>query len=164
VLCPGSKRLRGSFDLPFRFSAWPAESHLITQGFGANPQIYQAFGLPGHEGLDFRAPTGSKIFAVADGTISEIRMDGNTNWQTKPYGNQIRILHEGEYTTIYAHLQLVSVNVGERVKAGDLIGLADSTGNSSGSHLHLTLKHKGATARGETNYPGDIVNPKPYME
>ena len=155
------------FDDPiFQFKVWPAESHLITQGFGVHPEDYLPFGLPGHEGLDFRAPTGSKLFAVADGEVSEVRLDGNTNWQQFPYGNQVRIKHErseGVYTTVYAHLQSVIVKAGQRVLAGDVIGYADSTGNSTGSHLHLTLILDGATKAGKTTFPRDIVNPTAYL-
>ncbi len=54
--------------------------------------------------------------------------------------------------------------VGQQVKAGDKIGLADSTGNSTGSHLHLTLKKQGATAAGATNFPNDIIDPTPFLQ
>jgi murein DD-endopeptidase MepM/ murein hydrolase activator NlpD len=47
------------------------------------------------------------------------------------------------YHTIYAHLSRIDVQVDQNVAAGDLIGLADNTGNSFGSHLHLTLKIDG---------------------
>ena len=49
------------------------------------------------------------------------------------------------------------------MQAGQVIGLADSTGASVGSHLHLTLKRDGATDRGETDYPKDILDPTPFL-
>jgi hypothetical protein len=49
------------------------------------------------------------------------------------------------------------------VAVGQVIGKADSTGNSSGPHLHLTLKRDGTTQRRETNYPKDIIDPTPFM-
>jgi hypothetical protein len=55
------------------------------------------------------------------------------------------------------------VRTGQQVEARDVIGLADSTGNSTGHHLHLTLKKDGATAAGETTYPGDIIDPTPFL-
>jgi hypothetical protein len=55
------------------------------------------------------------------------------------------------------------VTVGQAVVAGERIGLGDSTGNSSGSHLHLTLKKAGATAAGLTAYPKDIIDPAPFL-
>jgi lysozyme len=110
---------------------------------------------------------GSNVFACADGMVTETRLDGNTNITKFPYGNQVRIVHkttEGEFTTVYAHLQEVHVTAGQDVKAGDILGLADSTGNSDGSHLHLTLKKKGASAAHETAYPNDIVDPTPFLD
>ncbi len=143
---------------------WPTQYGHITQGFGARPEFYRKFGLPGHEGLDFQAPQGSEIYAVADGFVSDVRLDENSSPQHKPYGTQVRIQHADGYLTIYAHLETVVVTRGQQVKAGQLIALADNTGNSFGSHLHLTLEKKGATARGETNYPYDIIDPTPYLE
>jgi murein DD-endopeptidase MepM/ murein hydrolase activator NlpD len=141
----------------FRLS-WPTEHQTITQGFGLNPQWYSKFNLPGHEGLDIRAPMHSKIFACADGEVYAIDTTGN-----HPYGIHIRIKHDNGYKTIYAHLETVLVELGQKVTRKQYIGIADSTGNSSGSHLHLTLKKDGATLRGETNYPNDIIDPTPYM-
>lgn len=64
------------------------------------------------------------------------------------------------YTTIYAHLAQSLVSVGQKVKAGQLIAKADNTGNSFGSHLHLTLEIDGAQTPG---FPPGIVDPWPYM-
>ena len=72
----------------FKFEAWPTEFRSINQYFGANPQNYAQFGLPGHEGLDIMAPTGSKIFAVAPGRIKVV----NTN----PFGVEVRITDPGK--------------------------------------------------------------------
>jgi murein DD-endopeptidase MepM/ murein hydrolase activator NlpD len=77
---------------------------------------------------------------------------------------QIRLKHSAGntvYHTIYAHLSKSLVNKGQKVAAGDLIGLADNTGNSFGSHLHLTLKIDGAKTPG---YPAGIVDPWPYLQ
>jgi predicted flap endonuclease-1-like 5' DNA nuclease len=143
---------------------WPTQYDGITQRFGENPQFYEKFGLPGHEGLDFAAPLGSEIYAVADGLVSDIRLDGSSNPLLKPYGNQVRIEHNGGFQTIYAHLSEVTVVRGEQVKAGQLIALSGNTGNSMGAHLHLSLKKLGATASGETTYPYDLVDPEPYLD
>lgn len=141
---------------------WPSDYIYITQLFGANPAYYSQFWvegrrLPGHEGLDIRAYYGTNIYACAAGVVYESAYYGN-------YGQHIRIQHPEGFKTIYAHLRRSLVFVGQKVDAGQLIGFADSTGNSSGSHLHLSLKKDGATARGETNYPADFVNPISYMD
>jgi len=143
---------------------WPTDYGTMTQPFGARPEVYQVFGLPGHEGLDFQAPAGSNVYAAAAGTVSEVRLDDNIDLLKKPYGNQVRIQHGDGYETIYAHLSQVLVARGQRVEAGCLIGLAGSSGNSSGPHLHLTLKKRGATQSGATHFPYDIIDPTPYLE
>jgi hypothetical protein len=168
--------------MPFRLR-WPTEFPSIIQPFGVNttgiPDFYTRFGLPAHEGVDFAAPTGSKIFACADGVISQVVADGKQpDGSVHPYGIHIRIKHntdEGEFETIYGHLLKPrdGLKAGNAVTAGELIATADNTGNSRGDHLHLTLKKKGATNRGETKftmadgtevtYPRDILNPMPFL-
>jgi murein DD-endopeptidase MepM/ murein hydrolase activator NlpD len=144
---------------------WPTDFPKITQAFGVNPDIYRRFGLPGHEGLDIRAPMNSNVYAAADGTVFQVNTDGKlANGNTHAYGIHVRLQHSDGYQTIYAHLMKAIVTVGQQVKAGELLGLADSTGNSTGSHLHLTLKKQGATAAGLTNFPNDIIDPTPFLQ
>lgn len=138
--------------------SWPTDYRVITQRFGANPQNYTRYGLPGHEGVDIRAPHGSNIYACADGEVYQV-----TGVDNNPYGIHLRLRHADGYKTIYAHLKQPLVVVGQQVKRGELIAVADNTGNSSGSHLHLTLKKDGATAAGLTRYPFDILDPTPYL-
>ena len=142
---------------------WPTQFNLITQVFGARPEFYGKFGLPGHEGVDFQAPEGTELHAVADGVVSEVRPDGDSDPVGKPYGNQVRLQHDEGYTSIYAHLAQIIAQKGQAVKAGQLIGLAGNTGNSFGAHLHLTIKKVGATQAGETRFPYDIIDPTPYV-
>ncbi len=151
---------------------WPTDYPKTTQPFRANAAYYSRFKcdgvpLPGHEGIDIRAPMyerGSNIYACADGVVYSIHQtdDGNA------YGARVRINHdwEGErYQTVYAHLTEHSITVkpGDRVQAGQLIGISDNTGNSSGAHLHLTFKKFGATEAGDTDYPCDLMDPTPYL-
>ncbi len=140
---------------------WPTQYDMITQKFGENPQIYNKFQLPGHDGLDFQAPTGSELYAVADGIVSDVRLDGNADPRSKPYGNQVRIQHAEGYESIYAHLSEVVVLRGQLIKKGQLIGLAGNTGHSLGAHLHLGLKRSGAITPG---YAPGIIDPLPYLE
>jgi murein DD-endopeptidase MepM/ murein hydrolase activator NlpD/uncharacterized protein YraI len=144
-------------SLPFHL-CWPVDSRRVNQYFGDNPDTYKPFGLPGHEGLDLYAPSGANIYAAASGEVYE-----TGHPQGHPYGLQIRIKHStGDltYQTIYAHLSKSVVNKGQQVAAGELIGLADNTGNSFGSHLHLTLKIEGKKT---SSYPSGIVDPWPYL-
>lgn len=140
----------------FKFEAWPTEFRQINQYFGVNPQNYAGFGLPGHEGLDFRAPDGSKIFAVAPGVVASVQPTDAGH----PYGIYVRLNHVDNWQTTYGHLRQAMVQPGQQVAAGQLLGLADNTGNSFGSHLHLTLKRLGATYQ---NWPSNIHDPTPFI-
>ncbi len=139
---------------------WPTEYKIVTQAFGINPQWYEQYGLPGHEGIDMRAPMNSKIFAAWGGKVIRNESHNAYGWSIRTEAT-IR----GEvYEFVYAHfVEKSHLQVGDEVKKGDLIGLADSTGNSTGSHLHFSLKKRGATASGETDYPFDIINPTEFF-
>jgi murein DD-endopeptidase MepM/ murein hydrolase activator NlpD len=141
---------------------WPTDYYVIVQPFGVNPDLYRRWDLPGHEGIDIRAPQGANIYACADGTVERVDVyQGDPAIQ--PYGNSLRLRHADGYLTIYAHLQQTLVRVGDAVHAGQVIGLADATGNTAGSHLHLSLKKDGATAAGLTPFPKDFLDPLPYL-
>jgi len=140
----------------FKFEVWPSEFLKITQHFAANPQNYAQFGLPGHEGVDIRAPSGSKIFCVAPGEVFRVEEDPEGH----NYGIHVRVLHEDGYKTIYAHLEEAMVKEGQKVQSGTVLGLADNTGNSFGSHLHLTLKKTGAKFE---EWPYNIIDPTPFL-
>jgi hypothetical protein len=159
----------------FRFEIWPTEYHVITQHFGVNPLYYSQFGLPGHEGVDIRAPLGSKIFCVAPGEVYRVHEDAEDH----NYGVHVRVRHRDGFRTVYGHLQRALVNKGQIVEAGTVLGRANSTGNSFGTHLHFTLKKKEETP-GEnperrfgqrfntgpvepSGWPREIIDPTPYL-
>jgi len=148
----------GQKQRPF-YLLWPTDFAYITQEFRANPHIYGRWGFPGHEGIDFRARTNTNIYCCADGEVYRL----HTNPDNHPYGIHVRIRHKDGYKTVYAHFTKALVSEGEVVEAGQVIGLADTTGASVGSHLHLSLKRDGATERGETDYPKDIIDPTPFL-
>ncbi len=143
---------------PF-YLLWPTDYSVVTQPFGANPHIYTRFGMPGHEGIDIRALMNTNIYCCADGEVYLV----HTNPKSHPYGIHVRIRHKDGYKTVYGHLAQPLVKEGQQVTAGQVLGKADSTGASTGSHLHLTLKRDGATKRGETVYPKDVIDPTPFM-
>lgn len=148
----------GQRQKPF-YLLWPTNYPIVTQAFGANAHIYTRFGMPGHEGLDIRALPGSDVYCCADGWVYRVHRGANSH----SYGIHVRIQHENGYKTVYGHLLEALVEVGQQVKAGEVIGRADSTGASTAAHLHLTLKKDGATVRKETRYPKDVVDPTPFM-
>lgn len=116
-------------------------------------RISQPFRKGKHGGIDLVAPTGTPVYATQDGTVVSAKYGG---WD-KSYGNMVAIYHgNGNYTN-HAHLSKIKVKVGKKVKAGDLIGLCGSSGNSTGPHLHFEV-HLGP--RGKWNR----VDPKPYLD
>lgn len=145
------------FRYPKPSLKWPVDSNVITQKFGNNFAYYSQFGLPGHEGLDHRGIIGANVYAISDGVVYANYFDG-------AYGRQIRLDHQNGIKSTYAHLEKSLVSVGQRVTAGQKIGEVGNTGNSSGSHLHLTLYSENATALRLTSYPNDIINPTPYLQ
>jgi murein DD-endopeptidase MepM/ murein hydrolase activator NlpD len=91
-----------------------------------------------HKGVDFAAPTGTKVRATADGVVSFVGRDGG-------YGNAIRIIHQGQYTTVYGHLSRFAskLHKGQRITQGQVIGYVGKTGLASGPHLHYEFKIHG---------------------
>jgi murein DD-endopeptidase MepM/ murein hydrolase activator NlpD len=103
----------------------------ITQLYGENPQNYPA--THGHNGIDWGIPNGTLVYAAQDGLVTVAALD------MAGYGNHVRIQHS-DCLTIYGHLQSWSVKRDDKVRAGDLIGYSDNTGNSTGPHLHFEVR------------------------
>ncbi|WGM39561.1 hypothetical protein AMEJIAPC_02485 [Caulobacter sp. NIBR1757] len=85
-----------------------------------------------HSGLDFPGGFFTPIYATAPGVISFTGVRSG-------YGNTIEVDHGGGFKTRYAHLQGISVSVGQRVGVGQRIGAMGSTGRSTGPHLHYEI-------------------------
>lgn len=86
-----------------------------------------------HQGVDFAAPQGTPVVAVADGTVVHAGRNGG-------YGNLVVVDHGGGVTTYYAHLSAFSVQEGGKVERGQEIGQVGSTGRSTGPHLHYEIR------------------------
>lgn len=99
-----------------------------------------------HHGIDISNPVGTEIRAVADGVVAEAGVGHYNEWESiTSYGNAVSIEHDVGYQgkklfTLYAHLSEVLVEAGQRVKAGDIIGLVGQTGQASGPHLHFEVR------------------------
>ncbi|MBT4936661.1 M23 family metallopeptidase, partial [Candidatus Peregrinibacteria bacterium] len=131
----------------------------ISQEFGKNPQIYNQFGMDGHNGLDFAIPEGTELFAVIDGEVTELGYDATG------YGNHIRTKNADGVAIIYAHLRSISVSEGQSLKAGDLLGHTGNTGFSTGPHLHLGLRfYTDAGVKDYNNGYYGYFDPLPYFE
>jgi len=85
-----------------------------------------------HEGIDIAAPTGTPVYASADGIVIF------TGYK-EGYGLEIEISHQNGIITRYAHLSRILVSPGQKIKRGEIIGKVGSTGRSTGSHLHYEV-------------------------
>lgn len=145
-----------------KFPAIPLDQLVITQKFGENPNFYRKYGLKGHNGVDFRTkfsdtPLGRReIYAVDDGTVTKV-----VRAKLGGYGTYVQILHEDGSMTIYGHQYNPHVVVGQRVKAGQVIGISDNTGDSTGPHLHFGYRR--ALPNMDNGYKG-YVDPLPYLK
>ena len=99
-----------------------------------------------HAGLDFAAPMGSPVLATADGRVTFVGTKGG-------YGRTVEITHGNGLMTRYGHLSGWKAKVGDRVQAGDQVGMLGSTGRSTGPHLHF-----------EVRVHGRAVNPMPFLQ
>jgi murein DD-endopeptidase MepM/ murein hydrolase activator NlpD len=86
-----------------------------------------------HTGLDFAAPTGTPIYAVAGGVVTSVGYDG-------AYGNKTVVTLEDGTELWFCHQNSYLVSVGDEVRSGDLIGYIGSTGHTTGPHLHLEVR------------------------
>lgn len=133
--------LRQSVSVPSRM---PVDTARMSSGFGMRTHPVLG-GHRKHTGIDLAAPTGTPVYATADGFVAKAE-----RWSS--YGNYIQIEHGGDMHTRYAHLSDYNVTAGQHVKKGDLIGFVGSTGRSTGPHLHY-----------EVRIAGEAVDPRPYM-
>jgi hypothetical protein len=108
-----------------------------------------------HNGIDLIAPAGTPIHAADGGTVALLQSID----QSGGYGNFICLQHRPHLATCYAHLSAVAagLQVGDRVRRGEVIGLVGSTGSSSAPHLHFEVR------RGPAACQTCAVDPLPYL-
>ncbi|MGH8691988.1 MAG: peptidoglycan DD-metalloendopeptidase family protein [Burkholderiales bacterium] len=128
------------------FMRSPLEFSRVSSGFGIRRHpIAQAWIK--HQGIDYAAPTGTRVRAVGDGVVEYAGMKGG-------YGNVVIVRHHGQYATVYAHLSRVAVRRGARVAQNDTIGTVGQTGWATGPHLHYEFR-----VAGEARNPFSIAMP-----
>ncbi len=133
-----------SFEADALFDTLPVSNGYLSSSFG-----YRADPFNGksefHSGIDFTAPMGTAITAVAAGVVTQSVL-------TSDYGNLIQINHGGSFETRYAHNKLNLVRIGDVVKKGQIIALVGSTGRSTAPHVHF-----------EVYKNGRVVDPASYI-
>jgi murein DD-endopeptidase MepM/ murein hydrolase activator NlpD len=108
----------------------------VTSGF-ARRRLHPILGTSRpHLAVDYGAPTGTPVQAVAKGTVTFAGWDSG-------YGNLVQIRHSGGLTTGYAHLSKIAVRAGSTVAQGDFIGRVGQTGLATGPHLHYMMTKSG---------------------
>lgn len=136
---------------------WPLQGQAwATQEFGEHKVDYSRYGLLAHNGLDLGAALGTPVIATHDGATWVYE-------DPEGYGNVVELwtpeVASGIYKTISAHLSKILVAHGVQVKAGTVIGLVGSTGNSTGPHLHYSVK----MLHGKNPGYRDWIDPRPYL-
>ncbi len=113
----------------------PLEFSRVTSGF-TNARFHPVLQTwRAHKGVDYGAPTGTRVRAVADGIVELAGRQGG-------YGNLVILRHQGTYSTAYGHLNGFGTGVrkGTRINQGDTIGYVGQTGLASGPHLHYEFR------------------------
>ncbi len=111
----------------------PTDAARISSGFGRRKHPILGYTRM-HRGIDFAAPPGTPVYAAGDGTIEKAGWAG-------AYGRYIRIRHNGNYKTAYAHLRRIAAGIktGTRVKQRQVIGYIGASGRVTGPHLHYEV-------------------------
>jgi murein DD-endopeptidase MepM/ murein hydrolase activator NlpD len=116
----------------------PIEFSRVTSGF-SNSRFHPVLKTwRAHKGIDYGAPTGTRVRSTADGYVTFAGRKGG-------YGNVVTVRHPNGYTTLYAHLSAIapSARVGRRVAQGEVVGSVGSTGLVTGPHLHYEFHVNG---------------------
>ncbi|MCL2558065.1 MAG: M23 family metallopeptidase [Treponema sp.] len=128
------------------FFRFPLLSFRVTSGYGMRASPISGR-MHFHRGIDLAAPAGTEVLAAAAGTVAEAGYDG-------VLGNFVRVVHSGNWTTLYGHMERLDATRGAAVRAGERIGWVGSTGYSTGPHLHFEMWQGGSAQN-----PADPLRP-----
>lgn len=131
------REIPDQFEIDLRgFSVPIKKSNQVTSRFGKRVMNY-------HKGIDIGARFGDTIYSAFDGKVRV------ATYNPRGYGNFVVIRHYNGLETLYAHMSRITVKTNDYVKSGQPIGLAGSTGRSTGVHLHF-----------ETRFCGQAIDPE----
>ena len=120
----------------------------ITSPYGT--RMHPIFGASKfHNGIDLAANY-ENVYSVLDGIVTE------TGWDNNGGGNYIKVNHFNRFETAYLHLSEIYYRVGEFVKAGFIIAKSGSSGNSTGPHLHFSVKEFGQSIN-PSHFLNDLI-------
>ena len=128
---------------------------VVTSRFSLN-RMHPVLGLErAHLGVDYRAPIGAPVVAVADGVVLSSGMSGGA-------GRMVHLRHANGYETEYLQLSALDVRAGARVRQGEIIGRVGASGLATGPHLDYRVRVNGVfvnpTAVHQSMPPGDPVD------
>jgi murein DD-endopeptidase MepM/ murein hydrolase activator NlpD len=109
---------------------------VVTSGFSGRRFHPVLHTYRAHQGVDYRAPAGAPVVAVAGGTVVFAGVSGGS-------GRMVHLRHANGFESQYLHLSSIAVRTGSRINQGDLIGRVGSTGFATGPHLHYALRRNG---------------------
>lgn len=138
----GGRQLRAN---PATFT-WPVDPVVVTSPWGHRTHpIHGDYRF--HAGVDLEATRAQPVYAVAPGIVAF------AGWNSG-HGKQVELQHDPHLATRYSHLSGWSVQPGDVVKRGDVIGWAGKTGTATGVHLHFELRRDGEPLDPEAELPG----------
>jgi murein DD-endopeptidase MepM/ murein hydrolase activator NlpD len=124
----GNSARRGFLKSPLKYA------HL-TSRFGS--RVHPVLGyVKSHQGVDYGAPTGTPVWAVGDGTVTQSGWNGGC-------GKSVTVRHRNGFDTVYCHLSVVAVRAGAHVAQKQVIGQVGQTGLATGPHLHYAVRRGG---------------------
>jgi len=132
----------GAWGAPLR---WEGYMSLITSGYGRRIDPFTGE-IRDHTGIDFGVPTGTAIYPVKPGKVIVVERSDTG------YGNCVAVSHGDGYASLYAHLSIIYVSVGQTVTTDTALARSGDSGRSSGPHLHFEVIVGGAPE-----------NPKKYL-
>ena len=111
----------------------PVNNAIMRSGFGSRRHPILGY-VKMHTGVDWATPYGTPIFASGNGVVETAGWEGG-------YGNYVKLKHNNGYETAYGHMSAFAkgLEVGKRVRQGQVIGFVGSTGQSTGSHVHYEI-------------------------
>lgn len=125
-----------------KLGSWhsPLDKTIITSDFGLRRAVW-------HYGSDMRVKTGQPVYVTFDGVV---RIAG---YDRRGFGRFVLVRHKNGLETLYGHLSKTEVQLGQEVKAGDVIGLGGNSGRSTAPHLHYEIR-----------YYGNAINPNEIFD
>ncbi|HUQ73402.1 MAG TPA: peptidoglycan DD-metalloendopeptidase family protein [Burkholderiales bacterium] len=137
------------------FMRSPLEFSRVSSGFGMRMHPIHGSWRK-HQGLDYAAATGTRVRAIGDAIVEHAGPKGG-------YGNVVILRHNGQYSTLYAHLSRIAVRRGARVAQNDTIGYVGQTGWATGPHLHYEFRIAGQ-ARNPMSITLPAASPVPAQQ